>query len=114
MGVGGALLNRNTQCFKGLTQVNNIVRTEILHSHSDLNGHDTYLMDYFSGLHRYACKVGYTREILKRQDFFFFKKNKMMQRLWVSNRNLIISHRSLEVRKLFIFFCSLSHPDLFF
>lgn len=77
MGVGEALLSRHTQYFKGLMQVNSIVRTEILHSHSDLNGQDTYLMDYFSRdsrLHRYGCKGGYTREMLKRQDIFFFKK----------------------------------------
>lgn len=77
VGIGGTLLKRNTQCFKGLTQVNNTVRTEILHSHSDLSGNDTYVMDYFShdsGLHRYGCKVGYTRKMLKRQSFLFFKK----------------------------------------
>lgn len=77
VGIGGALLNRHIQCFKGLTQVNHIVRSEILHSHSDLKGHDTYLMDYFSrgsGLHRYGCKGGYTREMLKSRDIFLFKK----------------------------------------
>lgn len=40
VGIGGTLLNINTQCFKGFTRVNHIVKTEILHSHLDLNGHD--------------------------------------------------------------------------
>lgn len=34
------MLNRGTQCLKGLPQVNNIISTEILHSPYDLNGHD--------------------------------------------------------------------------
>jgi len=54
------VLNRNAQCFKG-TYTDNIVRTEILHSLSDWNGHDTYLTDYFShdsGLHKYGCTDG--------------------------------------------------------
>lgn len=60
------MLNRGTQCLKGLPQVNNIISTEILHSPSDLDGHMTYLMHYFScdiELHRYGIKGGYARDI---------------------------------------------------